>query len=364
MRSPALTRRRPAWFDHSEPRGLGRWLLAPLTLAGFCYGEVVSLLRATRARRAARLPCHVISVGSLCAGGAGKTPLVASLAALLHSRGRRCAVATRGYARARGNGPEGVVVASDGRGRRASPERIGDEPAWLADCLSGVPVLVSDDRARAGRYAITRFGTRVLLLDDGFQHFKLARDLDLVVVDGKAGFGNGAVLPRGPLREPLRALRFADAVVVVDGPLAPRDAAALDRWAPLAPRFAARRAVVGWRRLGEGSRVPPDSPLAPRGRVGVLSGIARPDSFRRTVLALGLEPRAEAVFPDHHRYIRRDLAALPAPPRIWVTTEKDAVKLDPRWNERVELWALAIALRFEAEEELVGWLESALRRLP
>ncbi len=364
-----VRRTRPKWFDERDASRPKRWILAPLAVLSWAYSVLVEVARALRGGPllpAARLPCQVVSVGNLGVGGSGKTPLVAALALLAQRQGHRCAVASRGYGR-RGRGAE---VASDGSGPRSSPDAIGDEPACLARQLHGVPVLVGRDRVRTGRLALTRFGTELLLLDDGFQHFRLARDLDLVAVDGAAGFGNGAVLPRGPLREPLCALRFADAVIVVDGPLDLRDAAYLDRWAPLAPRFAARRSPVALRRVGSGGRIGCKAPATLAGQaVGMLCGIARPESFRETLRGLGVELRAERIFPDHHRYTARDLRDLVTPPRCWLVTEKDAVKLDPivavdpmSEGEAVEFWALTIELRFEAEAEFAAWLDGALRR--
>jgi tetraacyldisaccharide 4'-kinase len=183
----------------------------------------------------------------------------------------------------------------------------------------------------------------MLVLDDGFQHHRLARDLDLVALDGAEGLGNGAVLPRGPLREPAAALRFADALAVVDGPLAPADDALVGSLAPAAPRFAVRRAARSLRRLGAAADADAPSWLAGR-EVGLLSGIARPSSFRRTVEALGAHVVVERAFPDHHRYAPGDLAGLSAQAPLWLTTEKDAVKLAPAWVASVDLRVLAIAL--------------------
>jgi tetraacyldisaccharide 4'-kinase len=221
-------------------------------------------------------------------------------------------------------------------------------------------VLVDADRARLGWRAVAAFGAEILVLDDAFSHHRLARDLDLVVLDGAEGLGNRAVLPRGPLREPLTALRCADALVVVDGPLPPDDDALLGALAPGAPRFAARRVPTTLRRLG-GAGAEPTAAL--RGReVGLLSGIARPASFRRTVERLGARVVAERAFADHHRYRASDLAGLARAAPLWVTTEKDAVKLDPAWVGAADLRVLAIAV--EGAEALVAFAEERIARLP
>ena len=191
---------------------------------------------------------------------------------------------------------------------RATVEQAGDEPFVLAAHAPGVPVLVGRDRALVGQRALSAHGAEILVLDDGFQHHRLARDLDVVVCDGAQGFGNRWVLPRGPLREPLSALRFAAAVGVVDGPLSEADEAAIARFAPGARRFAARRRPLGLRPLQGGPLEPPESLAG--ARVGLLAAIARPASLRRTLEALGAEVVAERSFRDHHRYRPRDLAGL------------------------------------------------------
>jgi tetraacyldisaccharide 4'-kinase len=364
--------RRPAWLDERSDAPLRRVALLPLAAAAALYGLGARTHRAVYRsgwRRVARLPCAVVSVGALSAGGSGKTPVAAALAAGLRARGERVALASRGYGRA---GGAEIELVSDGKALRSDVRRAGDEPLLLAETAPGVPVLVARDRAKAGRRAVAEFGTRVLVLDDGFQHHRLARDLDIVVLDGFEGLGNGAVLPRGPLREPPAALRFAHAIAVFDGPLPAADDARVDALAPGAPRFALRRVPRALRRLGDPTSEAgtPGSPLresdpgealpsALAGReVGLLSGLARPASFRRTVEALGARVVAERRFPDHHAYRAGDLAGLAAAAPLWLTTEKDAVKLEPAWAGGAQLRVLALAI--EGVEPLVEFVVSRL----
>lgn len=301
------------------------------------------------------LPCRVLSVGSLLVGGSGKTPVTAWIAARLHARGYRVAIASRGYGR-RPSATETLVV-SDGRYLHAAPAEAGDEPMVLAAHTPGVPVLVGPDRGRVGQRAVALFGIDVLVLDDGFQHHRLARDVELLVFDG-AGFGNGRLLPAGPLRERLGEAGRADGLLIVDGPLGERDADALAQVAPDAPRFAARRAPATLRPLRGGAS---QSPEALAGLpVGLLAGLARPAGLRRTVEALGGRVVAERHFPDHHRYRPRDLRGLAEQTLIWVTTEKDAVKILPSWCEHVDLRVLTIELALEDPERFTGWLEERL----
>jgi tetraacyldisaccharide 4'-kinase len=342
--------RAPGWLDDPAPGPLARVALAPLQPAAWAWGAGAWLhrhVRGARFRAPARLPCRVVSVGSVVVGGSGKTPVAAWLASALRARGHAVAIASRGYGR---SGRDEVLVVSDGRHVRAGPREAGDEPSVLAARAPGVPVLVGRDRARVGHHAVALFGCDVLVLDDGFQHHRLARDVELLVFDG-GGLGSGRLLPLGPLRERLAEARRADALLVVDGPLPDRDAERLRRAAPDAPRFAARRRPVSLRPLRGGA---PRAPAWLAGRsVGLLSGLARPAALRRTVEALGAQVAAERAFPDHHRYRPRDLRDLPG---TWVTTEKDAIKILPSWCEHVDLHVLGIELELAEPDAFVEWL--------
>ena len=350
---------RAAWLESREPSLAREAALLPLALVSGLVGFGARLHRAayrSGALTATQLPCHVVSVGNLGVGGAGKTPTAAWLAAGLHRRGHKVVLASRGYAR---RGRERIVTVSDGRFVRASVEQAGDEPFVLAAHAPGVPVLVGRDRALVGLRALSAHAADILILDDGFQHHRLARDLDVVVCDGAQGFGNRWVLPRGPLREPLRALRFASAVGVVDGPLPEADEAAIARLAPHATRFRARRRPLGLRPL-QGGPLEPAEQLA-GARVGLLAALARPDSLRRTLAGLGASVVAERTFRDHHRYRRRDLAGLAAQAELWITTEKDAVKLLPSWTGGARVAVLVIELEVENEHSWLDWVEAQLR---
>jgi tetraacyldisaccharide 4'-kinase len=348
---------RPRWIDEPGPNAARRLLLAPLVPVSWLYALGARAARGLRGRRfraPTRLACRVVSVGSLVVGGSGKTPAAAWVAAQLRARGLRVALASRGYGR---RSRERVTVVSDGRHVCASGRESGDEALLLAAHAPGVPVLVGRDRGVVGLRAIAAFGADVLVLDDGFQHHRLARDVEIVCFDG-GGLGSGHVLPRGPLRESIRALRAADAVLVVDGPLPDADAARIRAAAPRAAWFAGRRRPVSMRALGGGDAQPVES-LRGR-RVGMLAGIARPDSLRRTLAELGAEVVAERVFPDHHRYRARDLADL-AGAELWITTEKDAGKILARWAHGADVRVLAIALDVEEPARLLDWLERRLR---
>jgi len=182
-------------------------------LASRLYGLGAGLRRTLYARgvlRTKKLPAPVVSVGNLTVGGTGKTPVVACLARLWRDRGKRVAILSRGY----GGGTQGVTCISDGQNIYKKPPEVGEEPYWLARTLPGVVVYTGACRYAAGLAAWEEFKPDLFLLDDGFQHFQLYRDLDLVLLDAAAPFGNGQLLPRGPLREPLTALAAARVFVL------------------------------------------------------------------------------------------------------------------------------------------------------
>jgi tetraacyldisaccharide 4'-kinase len=339
---------------------------APFSLAAFL--SVASRLYglAARARTARyrggrspvrRLPCKVISIGNITVGGVGKTPMTQWLAARLRDAGHRVAVVSRGY----GGGAEkrsGVV--SDGRKMLMDPEMAGDEPYMTAARLPGVPVLVGRDRCASGLRAVSRFDCGVVLLDDGFQHLKLERDLDLVLMDAARPLGNGRLLPRGPLREPPGALSRAHGIVLTRCDEARSFPAIVDRYAPGTPVFKsvhtpyphlflpAGRAPA---RFAETVTNPAETLSALRGRrVMGFSGIARNDAFEKTLRRLAVETVGFMGFSDHHRYAGADLRAVlkTAEDRsadLLATTEKDWVRLADRSPWPLDF--LVLGVRFD-----------------
>lgn len=293
-----------------------------------------------------RLPCRVVSVGNLTVGGTGKTPLVEAIARELSARGRRVVILSRGYGRRRRHG---VDLVSDGARLLLSARDAGDEAVLLGRRLPGVPVVVGPDRARAGAWALSRFAPDVLLLDDGFQHRRLAKDVEVVCLDALAPWGRGGLLPRGSLREPPAALARAHLIVLTGVEAAPDLSGVLGdvrRWT------GAARVAVAWREaeaaeeLYSGTASPPGT-LAGRSLLA-FAGIAVPESFRATLAALGIVPRDFVAFPDHHAYDPADLLGLERRARAalaegLVTTEKDAVRLPGTGS--MPVWVLRIRLR-------------------
>jgi tetraacyldisaccharide 4'-kinase len=290
------------------------------------YSAAAAWRRAWYARdpsRRRRLAQPVISVGNLRVGGSGKTPVVEYIARLLVERGERPAVLTRGYGRRRRR--DGVTVVSDGAKVCADLDEAGDEPLMLAKALPGVSVLVGADRYLCGRLAERRLGASVHLLDDGFQHLELERDVDLLLVAEEDL--QDRPLPAGRLREGLEAATVADAALITAG----YDTAAerIGRGFGVSPVFRVTRAIGAPRRVA-GAR---DSVVVPSGsRVFVVTGIARPDRFIADILSVGWDISGVIEFRDHHRFNARDVRRIAAEAKatgsmIVLTTEKDAVRL-------------------------------------
>ena len=310
-------------MKHWSRRGAVAWLLWPASLL---FRLMVSLRRTLyrlRVLRSVHPGSPVVVVGNLTAGGTGKTPLVLWIAELLRGKGWTPGIVSRGY---------GGNLGAPGEASIASEASVvGDEPIVLAR-RSGCPVWVGADRVRvieALRAAHPR--TDVLLLDDGLQHYRLPRAVEIVVVDGQRGFGNGALLPAGPLREPRARLATGDAIVV--------NGAAVDEAPAMAsavPTFAMRLSGERFVNLAPVQRAV--GAEAFRGqRVHAIAGIGNPERFFAALRALGLDPICHA-FPDHHAFTAQDLAWPDADAILM--TDKDAIKCQVLADAR--MWTLPV----------------------
>lgn len=275
-----------------------------------------------------RLPLPVISVGNITVGGTGKTPAVIEIAAYLRSQGKAPVVLSRGYGRTDGGS---VRIVSDSGTVRATAETAGDEPFLIASRLPGVSVVVGPDRYAAGMTALRQLNPDVAVLDDGFQHLRLHRDLNILLLDATAPFGNGRVAPAGILREPVEAVRRADIIVLTRADQVADRAELLRTIGALtaAPVFFSRHVPVGLVSVPDGA-VLPLSRMEGR-PVVAFSGIARPEAFLTALRGLNVNVREHVEFTDHHRYSRADMDALSGKARAAgvatiITTEKDAVK--------------------------------------
>jgi tetraacyldisaccharide 4'-kinase len=280
--------------------------------------------------RAVSFPVPVVVVGNITVGGTGKTPLVLWIARHLAEHGWRPGVVTRGYGGRARVWPQRVTPDSD-------PRSVGDEPVVLAR-RAGVPVVADPDRPRGVRELLAQ-GCNVVVSDDGLQHYRLHRDVEIAVVDGGRGVGNGRCLPAGPLREPRSRLQSVDARVV-------NDATASDAWSM-------RLVPNGFRRVANSQATAPLDHFRGR-RVHALAGIGNPGGFFRQLRTLGAEV-VERAFPDHHRFRASDLEF--ADHDAVVMTEKDAVKC--RSFAGPDSWYLAVDV--EIDPGFGDWLRQRLR---
>ena len=326
-----------------------------MAIASQLYAALARLRRTrvgTTPGRSRQLRRPVVSIGNLVVGGSGKTPLTALVARLLAEAGERPAVLSRGYARTAPD--EGVTVVSDGRRLRADLARAGDEPLLLARSLPGVAVLVCADRFLAGRLAEQHLGATVHVLDDGFQHMQLARDVNLLIVD-RADVERPRLLPSGRLREPLSAARAADAVLVTG--------ADEEQVTEVAERLGVAEAFALHRDVEPAVEETVDGPrpLAPGARVLVVSGIARPDRFVAEAVEGGFDVAGELAFGDHHPYVAADVARIAQQARaasaaIVLTTEKDLVRLLPLRPWPFRLAVRPMSVRVEPADRFAEWL--------
>jgi len=318
------------------------------------YGAAHRLRWHWYVRRAKRLPRPVISVGNLHWGGTGKTPVVAAIARHLTHRGLRTAILSRGY----GRQDNRVRVVSTGEGPLLGPLVAGDEPVLLAGELPGVAVVVGRDRYEAGRHALERLNPapQVFLLDDGFSHLGLFRDIDLVVFPSDDPLAGGRLLPGGRLREPLAAMERADAALMV----ATQDTVAQQLEEALRPfGFAGPSFACGLQTLP--AQMAEGGALSPGSRVLLVAAIARPERFVAAVRQTDFLIAEVLTFPDHHSYPDSSLDQIR---KAWegsqadavLTTSKDRVKL----LRRLDLPLAELPLRAQPVDAFWAWLSRRL----
>lgn len=348
--------------------------LAPL---GMLYGAVArARLRLYRSGflKSERVGAPVVSVGNLTAGGTGKTPLVEWAARALAREGLRACVLTRGYGRA---DESRRVVASDGARVLAEVAECGDEPRLLAERLLGVAAVVCDrDRVAAARWARAELGAEVFVLDDGFQHLRIARDLDIVTLDATAPWGGRAMLPRGRLREPAKGLARADCVVITRAELA----ADLEGLRAEVERVSGGRAAVVTSRLRtlgltplsawgvRGAGVNLESVAVGTAALGgpsaAFCAVGNPRAFFEHLRRDGFELCHTRAFTDHHAYTPGDAetvsrGAVERGARALLTTAKDAVKLRG-FDFALPCYVVETGLEFDDEARLLGLLRGAV----
>lgn len=339
--------------------------LYDIGLEAYLAGEGLNL------RRRQHLPIPVISIGNLTVGGTGKTPMTQWLCRRLQAEGKRVAILSRGH----GGEGQNVRLVSDTEGHiLLTASEAGDEPVLLAKTLPGIPVLVGKDRRQSGREAMRQFALDALVLDDGFQFWQLARDLDIVLLDARRPFDNGYPLPRGLLREPKRHLARAGIVVATrSGGLsaAERESLALQvrHLAPHAPLYFADHRAVGIVPAGDLASVLLPLEMLVNKPIFAVSAIAQPDAFRRTLeQEAGAQVLQLQAWDDHHKFTMGQAqkvreAAVRAGAEAVVMAEKDAVKW-PMMEEDggLPVWALRIEMALDDEAGFLGEIRHSLKR--
>ena len=362
-----------AWWrlatQHHPQSFKGTLASSALQAGAVAYGAAAALRNTAYDQgwvKPVRLPCGVVSVGNLTVGGTGKTACVELVASKLLARGRRVAILSRGYGGSAApywlrwqDGGLRVDGAADAKSRQ-----LADEPQLLARRLPGTPVVVGARRDRSGHLACETLGADVAILDDGFQHRRLARDCDIVLVHAGMPFSGWALLPRGPMREPLTALRRAHVIIATKADEALSTVGALlERLRTFNPGADLLTASHEPTALIDGATGEPQ-PLArlAGARVGLLSSIGDPSGFEATVSRLQASVAWHRTFPDHHPYREEDWTRIAewargSRPNAIVTTEKDWTRLSRLMSHvsclAVPLWVLGVRMKILDGEALL-----------
>lgn len=338
-------------------------LLAVLRSISVLYGLGVAvklgLYRSGLLKRH-KLPCKVISLGNVTVGGTGKTPTAQRLAAIIRDMGYKVVILNRGY-RAAWKGKVGVV--SDGKKTYMTVAEAGDEAYLLAKNLPGIPVIIGKDRAITGDYAVKQFGAEVIILDDGYQHWQLERDIDIVLIDTLNVFGNNFLLPRGTLREPLTNLSRAHAFLLTKVDQSTDNVrdnlkdtlACFNQEAIVVESIHNPRRFIEVEEWYKGVNYKGVELEAVKQRsVVAFSAIGNPSSFEQTISDLGAKVIDAVRFTDHHNYTMAEMQsvmqkAVDKGACALITTEKDAVKIPSEFihSERpLPVYVLGIELQF------------------
>jgi tetraacyldisaccharide 4'-kinase len=310
-------------------------MLRPL---GWLYGRIIDLRNLFYDKgwfKTFDLGARTISIGNITTGGTGKTPLVTYVAELLAANGEKVSVLTRGYGR---QDPSQRVLVSDFERVLVDARTGGDEPVEVAEKLQGKAIVVADaDRVVAAEWARDQFGITTFVLDDAFQHRRAKRDLDIVCIDATDPFGNGSILPAGPLREPLKNLKRADLVVITRANLVDDTSnikSEISKWAPGASIFEGSGKIVGLAEFGARAAVVRNEEEENPRRKKFLAfcGLGNPSNFFRQLGSDGFEVVVKKPFPDHHYYTQDEIRKLENLARsagadALATTAKDAVEL-------------------------------------
>ncbi len=340
-----------------------------LSGASRLYGRVIQFretLYLNNLKKTYALPCHVISVGNLTVGGTGKTPMVIYIAELLTRAGYGVAVVSRGYG---GELSSSGGIVSDGQKVLLDAGKAGDEPCMMAKRLleSNIPVIIGSNRYEAGMTAVKQFNPDIVILDDGFQHLRLERDLNILLFDASQPLGNGRVIPRGTMREPVSAVKRADIVVLTRTDIEHKEEAAENFYKTVLnagltenlndiPLFTSihRPHIYGIIPRGSKELLRPDEKTDSE-NVYAFSGIAKNHEFRKTVSGMGFQIKGYKEYPDHYAFSASDCAGIEREAsekcvQAVITTEKDYIKLAGMFDWNITLIIISIEIDFRSDE--------------
>jgi tetraacyldisaccharide 4'-kinase len=324
-------------------------------LRKFCYENKIL--------KSKELPCKVISIGNITAGGTGKTPMTIKTAQTLKNLGYKAVVVSRGY---KGSAEKTGGIVSNGQKILMKPEEAGDEPFMMAANLKNIPVVVGAKRYRAGMLAIREFNPDVIVLDDAFQHIKLKRNVDIVLLDCSRPFGNTHFLPRGMLREPPSSLSRADALIITrfnsaSDKIRQKTMDLIKNTAKGKPVFSSSHIPYVYKpvKFKDNSLNMDMKALTPdflhKRRVIAFSGLAQNNNFRKTVENLNCDLINFLDFPDHHNYTEADLktiikTSIESKAEFIITTEKDYVRVMNKTSWPAELVVAGLKISFQDDE--------------
>jgi 3-deoxy-D-manno-octulosonic-acid transferase len=368
-------------LSHGEDNDVVDWLvLAFLRILSVLYELGVSVklsLYTHHLLPTTKLNCCVISIGNITVGGTGKTPTAQKVALMIQKMGYRVVILNRGY---RSHWQEKIGVVSDGKKIYMTAYEAGDEAFLMAKQLPGIPVVIGKERAITGQFAVDKFRAEVIILDDGYQHWQLYRDLDVVLVDTLNMFGNGSILPRGTLREPLKNLRRADLFLLTkcdqSSPISRATLCdSLHKYKPIAPIVESIHKpcdfieIADWYKNDMTKALPLETLKGQQ--VMVFSAIGNPSSFEQTMAAEGLTIVEAIRYPDHHDYGMVEMQyimerAISKHVTALVTTGKDAVKIPTEFiylHREVPLYVLDMEIEITSgEDEFVKTIEAAITK--
>ena len=346
------------------------WFALFLSMASKVYGGAVKLRRIFYKNGilvSKKLSCPIISIGNITVGGTGKTPMTIYVAQVVKKLGYKVAIISRGY---KGKAEKIGGIVSDGKVLLMTPENAGDEPYLMANKLKDVPVIVGKNRFNAGRLAIGKFDPDVIVLDDGFQHLMLQRDLDMVLLDYHKPFGNGHLLPRGVMREPVSALLYADAIILTKSDTMNNNETSTSQKKlrfyerknpvyrsfhhPFVYKIINTEKKIFEKNIQEALRQNSD---CIKGRsVFAFSGLADNHNFLRTLKSFKCNVSGFLEFPDHHPYSEKDLDEILSTARksmsdCIITTEKDYVRIAHKIDWPGDLFVIGIEIDFGADKK-------------